>query len=71
MSVQGRETEMPPSRRLSVAQGFLRASQEALARHGLRTAVSRAYYAGYHACVVLIEQYGDRPQNFMGRIHGL
>jgi len=38
-----------------------------MARNALRTALSRAYYAGYHACVALFEQYGYRPQNFRGR----
>jgi uncharacterized protein (UPF0332 family) len=65
MSVQSRETEMLTSRRLSVAQVFLRDNQEALAHNALRTVLSRAYYAGYHACVALFEHYGYRPQNFM------
>jgi hypothetical protein len=58
---------MPDSPRLSVAQGFLRDSQEAMARHALRTALPRAYYADDQACVALFEHDGYRPQNFMGR----
>ena len=59
---------MLTSLRLDVARVFLRDSQEALARHALRTALSRAYYASYHACVALFEQYGYRPQHFIGRV---
>lgn len=35
------------------------------ARH--RSAVSRSYYAAYHACIVLLESFGLRPSNFIGR----
>lgn len=53
--------------RLDVAKVFLRDAQEALGRKALRTALSRAYYAAFHACVALFEYYGYQPQNFVGR----
>jgi uncharacterized protein (UPF0332 family) len=53
---------------LSAAEAFLRDSRDALARNAFRTALSRAYYAAYHACAALFEHYGYRPQNFVGRI---
>lgn len=54
---------------LNVAEVFLQDSQEALSRKALRTVLSRAYYAAFHAGVALFEYYGYRPQNFVGR-HG-
>ena len=59
---------MATSSHLSVAEVFLRDSREALAGNSLRTALSRAYYAAYHACAALFEHYGYRPQNFDGRV---
>jgi len=59
---------MATSSHLSVAEVFLHDSREALARNSLRTALSRAYYAAYHACAGLFEHYGYRPQNFVGRV---
>ena len=35
------------------------------ARH--RSAVSRSYYAAYHACIALLESLGLKPGNFIGR----
>jgi hypothetical protein len=35
------------------------------ARH--RSAVSRSYYAAYHACIALLERLGFKPSNFIGR----
>lgn len=58
---------MTPPNHLDVAEIFLQDSREALDRKALRTALSRAYYAAYHACVALFEYYGYRPQNFVGR----
>lgn len=58
---------MATSSRLSVADAFLQDSRGALDRRAFRTALSRAYYAAYHACVALFESYGYRPQNFVGR----
>ncbi|MBI4526978.1 MAG: hypothetical protein HY695_24550 [Deltaproteobacteria bacterium] len=61
---------MPTLNHLDVAEIFLQDSREALGRKALRTALSRAYYAAYHACVALFEYYGYRPQNFVGRRGG-
>ena len=58
---------MTPPNHLDVAEIFRQDSREALDRKALRTALSRAYYAAYHACVALFEYYGYRPQNFVGR----
>jgi len=58
---------MPPADHLDVAEIFLQDSREALDRKAFRTALSRAYYAAYHASVALFEYYGYRPQNFVGR----
>ena len=35
------------------------------ARH--RSAVSRAYYAAYHACIALSQCFGLRPRGYLGR----
>jgi hypothetical protein len=56
-----------PNIRLSVAEVFLDDSREAVSRNALRTSLSRAYYAAYHACVALFENHGYRPQDFVGR----
>ena len=38
-----------------------------LVQERYRSIVSRAYYAAYYACVVLLENCGLRPSNYVGR----
>ena len=53
--------------RLRVAREFLADAQLCLDNDRFRSAVSRAYYASFHACVALFEHYGYRPSHFPGR----
>jgi len=55
------DPELVLARELLADAGLLLAQ----GRH--RSTVSRAYYAAYHACVALIESFGLRPHNYIGR----
>jgi len=52
--------------RLLVAKEFLADAQLCLDSDRFRSAVSRAYYGAFHACVALFEHYGYRPSHFVG-----
>jgi uncharacterized protein (UPF0332 family) len=52
--------------RLQVASEFLEDAQLCLGNGRFRSAVSRAYYGAFHACIALFEHYGYRPSNFVG-----
>ena len=52
---------------LSLAHELLEDARLLLAQERYRSAVSRAYYAAYHACVALLESFGLRPGNYTGR----
>ena len=52
--------------RLLVAKEFLADAQLCLDNDRFRSAVSRAYYGAFHACVALFEYCGYRPSNFVG-----
>ena len=52
--------------RLLVAQEFLEDARLCLDNGRFRSAVSRAYYASFHACITLFEHYGYRPSHFVG-----
>ena len=54
------------NQRLALADQFLADAQDLLERGRLRSALSRAYYAVYHLCVLLFEQHGLEPQHFAG-----
>jgi len=51
-------------KRLALADQFLADAQDLLERGRLRSALSRAYYAVYHLCVLLFEKHELKPQNF-------
>jgi hypothetical protein len=53
--------------RLLVAEEFLADAKLCLDNGRFRSAVSRAYYGAFHACVALFEHYGYVPANFRGR----
>jgi hypothetical protein len=53
--------------RLDLAREFLADVGLLLAQGRYRSTASRAYYASYHACVVLMERFGLRPSNYIGR----
>jgi len=53
--------------RLLVAEEFLADAELCLDNGRYRSAVSRAYYGAFHACVALFEHYGYRPSHFLGR----
>jgi len=53
--------------RLLVAKEFLADAELCLNNGRFHSAVSRAYYGAFHACVALFEHYGYRPSNFPGR----
>ena len=53
--------------RLQVAGEFLADAKLCLDNGRFRSAVSRAYYGAFHACVALFEHYGYRPSHFLGR----
>jgi hypothetical protein len=57
--------EMTP--RMRLATELLRDAQTLLAAGSLRSAMSRAYYAAYHACVDALERRGYTPRHFLGR----
>lgn len=49
-----------------VAKEFLEDARLCLDNGRYRSAVSRAYYASFHACIGLFEYCGYRPGNFVG-----
>ena len=53
--------------RLRVAKEFLADAKLCLDNGRFRSAVSRAYYGAFHACVALFEHYGYQPGHFLGR----
>jgi uncharacterized protein (UPF0332 family) len=53
--------------RITLARQFLDDAQHLLGQGRLRSATSRAYYAAYHAAVVLFEEYGYKPNSFIGK----
>lgn len=55
------------NRELELARELLEDARLLLAQGRYRSAVSRAYYAAYHACVALLESFGLRPGNYTGR----
>ena len=57
--------EMTP--RMRLAAELLRDAQTLLAAGSLRSAMSRAYYAAYHACVDALERRGYSPSYFRRR----
>jgi uncharacterized protein (UPF0332 family) len=52
---------------LSLAHELLEDARLLLAQERYRSAVSRAYYAAYHACIALLESCGLRPGNYTSR----
>ncbi|MEZ8222283.1 Uncharacterized protein, contains HEPN domain, UPF0332 family [Candidatus Fervidibacteria bacterium JGI MDM2 JNZ-1-D12] len=52
---------------MRLAVELLRDAQNLLASGALRSAMSRAYYAAYHACVDALERFGFAPEHFRGR----
>ena len=54
-------------KRLALADQFLADAQDLLERGRLRSALSRAYYAVYHLCVLLFEKHALKPANFLGK----
>ena len=55
------------NRELELAHELLEDARLLLAQGRYRSAVSRAYYAAYPACVALLERFGLRPGNYTGR----
>lgn len=53
-------------KRLALANEFLTDTQDLLAQGHMRSALSRAYYAVYHLCVLLFEKHGLKPSHFPG-----
>jgi uncharacterized protein (UPF0332 family) len=53
--------------RMRLAMELLRDAQTLLAAGSLRSALSRAYYAAYHACVDALERRGYVPSYFRRR----
>ncbi|MBI3915332.1 MAG: HEPN domain-containing protein [Chloroflexi bacterium] len=54
-------------KRFALADEFLADAQDLLERGRLRSALSRAYYAVYHLCVLLFEKYALKPSHFVGK----
>ncbi len=54
-------------KRLALAGQFLADAQDLLERGRLRSALSRAYYAVYHLCVLLFEKHSLKPSHFIGK----
>lgn len=52
---------------LELARGLLADAELLLAQGRYRSTASRAYYAAYHGCIVLMEGLGLRPSNYIGR----
>jgi hypothetical protein len=52
---------------LELARTLLEDTRLLVTQERFRSAVSRAYYAAYHACIALMESLGRRPQNYIGR----
>jgi len=52
---------------LALGRELLEDARLILAQGRYRSAVSRAYYAAYHACIVLMESLGLKPGNYVGR----
>lgn len=53
--------------RAVLAKQFLDDAEHLLDQGRLRSAMSRAYYAAYHAAVALFEKYGFKPSSFIGK----
>ncbi|MCX7643584.1 MAG: hypothetical protein N2116_07255 [Armatimonadetes bacterium] len=53
--------------RMRLALELLRDAQNLLAAGSLRSAMSRSYFAAYHACVDALERLGFAPQHFRRR----
>lgn len=53
--------------RRRLALELLRDAQNFLAAGSLRSAMSRAYYDAYHACVDALERFGFSPEHFRRR----
>ena len=53
--------------RWALAEEFLSDARALLQEGRLRSAMSRAYYAAYHACICAMEWLGYRPEHFRGR----
>ena len=53
--------------RMELAHEFLDDAKHLLEGGSLRSAISRAYYAAYHACVWALEHEGYLPENFRRR----
>jgi len=51
---------------LDVAKQFIEDAKLCLDHDRFRSAVSRCYYAVFHACIALFEHYGYHPSNFIG-----
>ena len=54
-------------KRLEISKEFLRDADIAFDNKGYRSCVSRGYYAVFHICIALFEEYGYQPKNFIGR----
>jgi len=54
-------------KRFEISKEFLRDAGIAFENRGYRSCVSRAYYAVFHICIVLFEEYGYQPKNFIDR----
>lgn len=52
---------------VELAEELLEDARLLLAQARYRSAVSRAYYAAYHACVALMQSFGLRPSSYSGR----
>lgn len=52
---------------MELAKELLEDARLLVAQGRLRSTVSRAYYAAYHACIALMEGLGLKPQNYPGK----
>jgi uncharacterized protein (UPF0332 family) len=52
---------------MALARQFLDDAGRLLDEGRLRSATSRAYYAAYHAAIVLFEKHGFTPGSFVGK----
>ncbi|MCS7265428.1 MAG: hypothetical protein NZ805_11410 [Armatimonadetes bacterium] len=53
--------------RMRLALELLQDAQNLLAAGSLRSAMSRSYYAAYHACIDALERLGFAPEHFRRR----
>ena len=53
--------------RLDTVKEFIETAKLCLDAGKFRSAVSRSYYAVFHACIALFEFYHYTPSNFIGR----